>query len=74
MSTIILKWSHCPDLIVFRYLCFKIGKSEPRVAYKSVAYKRKSVYVKERKNDDIRWQQRDFTCIIENDTECDSKD
>ena len=44
MCTIILKWSHCPDLIIFRYSCFKIGISEPRVAYKSVAYERKSVY------------------------------
>ena len=45
MSTIILKWSHSPDLIIFRYSCFKLGQSEPRVAYKSVAYKRKSVYL-----------------------------
>ena len=43
MSTIILKWSHCPDLIIFRYSCFKIAQSEPRVAYKSVANKKKSV-------------------------------
>ena len=40
MSAIILKWSHCPDLIIFQYSCFKIGQSEPRVAYKSVAYKK----------------------------------
>ena len=39
MSTIISKWSHSPDLIIFRYSCFKIGQSEPRVAYKSVANK-----------------------------------
>ena len=38
-STITLKQSHSPDLIVFRFSCFKIGKSQPRVAYK-----RKSVY------------------------------
>ena len=42
MSTIILKWSHSPGLIVFRYSCFKIGQSEPRVAYKSVANKKKA--------------------------------
>ena len=41
MCTIILKCSHCPDLIIFRYSCFKIGQSEPRVAYKSVANKKK---------------------------------
>ena len=45
MSTIILKWSYSPDLIIFRYSYIKIGHSEPRVAYKSVAYKRKSVYL-----------------------------
>ena len=39
MSTIILKCCISPDLIIFRYSCFKIGQSEPRVAYK-----RKSVY------------------------------
>ena len=44
MSAIILKWSHSPDLIIFRYSCFKIGQSQPPVAYKSVAYKRKCVY------------------------------
>ena len=43
MSTIILKWSHSPDLIIFRYSCFKIGQSEPHVAYKSLAYKKKRV-------------------------------
>ena len=43
MSTIILKWSHSPDIILFRYSCFKIGQSEPRVAYKSVANKKKRV-------------------------------
>ena len=42
MSTIFLKWSHSSDLIIFRYSCFKIGQSEPRVAYKSIAYKEKS--------------------------------
>ena len=40
MSTIILKWSQRSDLIVFRYSCFDIGQSEPRVAYKSVAYEK----------------------------------
>ena len=45
MCTIILKWSHSPDLIIFRYSCFKTGQSEPRVAYKSVAYKKKRVVV-----------------------------
>ena len=43
MNTIILKLSHSPDLIIFRFSCFKIGQSQPRVAYKSVADKR-SVY------------------------------
>ena len=40
MSTIILKWSHSPDHIIFRYSCFKKDQSEPRVAYKSVAYEK----------------------------------
>ena len=44
MSTTILKWSHGPDLNIFWFSCFKIGQCQPRVAYKSVAYKRKSVY------------------------------
>ena len=51
MSTIILKWSHSPDLIIFRYSCFKIGQSEPRVAYKSVAYKKKACTMLSIKND-----------------------
>ena len=39
-----MKWFHCQNLDIFRYLCFKIGESQPCVAYKKVAYKRKSVY------------------------------
>ena len=38
ISTIIFKLSHSLDLIIFRY-----SISEPRVAYKSVAYKKKRV-------------------------------
>ena len=45
MCTIILKWSHSPDLIIFRYSCFKIGHSQPRDAYKSVAYKKRVMYI-----------------------------
>ena len=45
MSAIILTWSHSPDRIIFRFSYFKIGKSQPGVAYKSVAYKRKSVLI-----------------------------
>ena len=44
MSSIILKWSHSPDLNIFRFSCFKIGQSEPRVAYESVAYKKACIY------------------------------
>ena len=41
ISTIILKWSHSPDFNIFRCSCFKIGLSQPCVAYKRVAYKKK---------------------------------
>ena len=46
MSTIffeILKRSHSPDLTIFQYSYFKIG----HVAYKIVAYERKSVYLRQ---------------------------
>ena len=45
MSTIIWKWYHTPHLINFRYSRLRGGHSQPRVAYKRVAYKRKSVNV-----------------------------
>ena len=43
MSAIIMKWSHSLDLLIFQYSCFKIDQSQPRVAYKRVACKRKIV-------------------------------
>ena len=44
MSTIVLKWPRSKSQ--YFSLSFKVDKSQSRVAYKIVAYKRKSVYLR----------------------------
>ena len=42
MSTIILNWSHSPNLIIIRYLCFKIGQYQPCIACEVLLIKEKA--------------------------------
>ena len=56
LSTFFLHKSHSSVLNISRDFCSKIGKFQPSVAYKSVAYKKKRVHYNNEYNEQLLLQ------------------